>query len=54
MLADVVRHVANALEERIGTDPREARKRIQEGFQSEMSHLTSEVKGKFFEPKGRK
>jgi hypothetical protein len=53
MLADVVRHVANALEEKFGIDSREARKRIQDGLEAEMTHPTSKVKGEFVEPKGR-
>ena len=49
MLADIVCHVANALEERFGIDQRGTRKRIQEGFEAEMTHPTSKVKGRFLE-----
>ena len=52
MLADVVRHVSNALEEEFGIDRRESLGRIRKSLNIELDHPTSEVKGKFVRSKG--
>ena len=51
LLADVIRHVSNAMEEQFGVDRRETLHRIQESLQIELGRPTSKVKGKFVEPK---
>ncbi|WP_342316592.1 DUF5076 domain-containing protein [Lysobacter sp. FW306-1B-D06B] len=47
LLADVIRHVANALEERSGLDPTESAHQILESLWGEFKQPTSEVEGGF-------
>jgi hypothetical protein len=47
LLADVVRHVANALQESGGKDPRETIQAIKESLLVEIQKPTSKHKGKF-------
>jgi hypothetical protein len=47
LLADVVRHVANALEEVGGTDPRETVEAVKESFLAEIANPTSRHSGRF-------
>jgi hypothetical protein len=47
LLADVVRHVANALEESNGKDPRETVQAIKASFLNEIDNPSSKHKGKF-------
>lgn len=45
LLADVARHVSNALESNYGTDPRDALDKICESFLSEVSNPTTVASG---------
>jgi hypothetical protein len=47
LLADVVRHIANALEKSGGKDPRETIQAIKESFVNEVHKPTSKHKGRF-------
>jgi len=47
LLADVVRHVANALEEEFGMDVREAIPAIRESFLAELAKPTSMHQGRY-------
>ena len=47
LLADVAKHVANALEESTGKDPRETMQAIKESFGTEVHKPTSKHKGRF-------
>lgn len=47
LLADMIRHIANAHETEYGRDPRETIIMIQEAFQSEIAKPTSSHKGDF-------
>jgi hypothetical protein len=49
LLADVVRHVANAMEESDGKDRRETIEAIKESFLTEIRKPTSKHRGKFVE-----
>ena len=54
VLADVARHVANALEEQGGRDAREVALEIRDMFNSEMDHPTSKMKGSFMTRKTKR
>ncbi len=47
LLADTVRHVANAHEEQYGRDPRETMIAIRQAFERELARPTSPVRGSF-------
>ena len=47
LMADMVRHIANAHEERYGRDPRETLIAIREAFEREIEKPTSSHTGKF-------
>ncbi|MBL8856396.1 MAG: DUF5076 domain-containing protein [Planctomycetaceae bacterium] len=51
VLADIARHVSFALEDMMGSDPRENLKMILESFRAEISHKTSEHIGEW--PEGK-
>jgi hypothetical protein len=52
LLADVVRHVANAHDEEHGRDPRGTIIAVREAFDREMSKPTTEVRGSFVGKRG--
>ena len=47
MLADIARHISNALEEVTGFDRRESLRVVAESFQNEIRHATSEHEGEW-------
>ncbi len=50
VLVDLAKHVANALYEQSGRDPRDTLRRIRAGFDAEWGHATDSPTGGFVEP----
>ena len=50
LLVDLAKHVANALYEQSGRDPRDTLRRSRAGFDAEWGHATDSPTGGFVEP----
>ena len=53
VLADMIRHIANAHEAEFGRDPRESLETVREAFESEMDIPTSGQMGEFLVERNR-